>query len=66
MNHQYTAKIYYEKEEVSQKSGDDIEELYIWMLTYDNGHGSCCRTHGEIIDNQTQTVVRKFKKSPIE
>nr|WP_028372230.1 hypothetical protein [Legionella lansingensis] len=64
MNHQYTAKVYSEDAEVAQKTGDDLEELYIWMLTYNNGHG--CGTHGEVIDNQTQEVVRTFKKSPIE
>ncbi|KTC77085.1 hypothetical protein [Legionella brunensis] len=64
MNHHYTAKIYSDCEEMAQKTGNDIEELYVWMLTYDNGGG--CGTHGEIIDNITQEIVRKFKKSPIE
>ncbi|WED43487.1 hypothetical protein [Legionella cardiaca] len=63
MNHHYTAKIYSTDEEIAQKLGNDIEELYLWMLTYDNGG---CGTHGEIIDNITQEIVRKFKKSPIE
>ncbi|CEK09748.1 hypothetical protein [Legionella hackeliae] len=64
MNHHYTAKIYSNNEEIAQKSGDDIDDLYIWMLTYHNGNG--CGTHGEIFDNITEEVVRKFKKSPIE
>jgi hypothetical protein len=66
MNHQYTAKIYSEDKEIAQKSGNDVEELYIWMLTSDNGRTPSSGTHGEIIDNHTQIVIRKFKKSPIE
>lgn len=61
MNHQYTAKIYSTDKEIARKSGDDIEELYIWMLTYENG--GCCGSHGEIFDNITEEVVRKFKKA---
>ncbi|ASQ46881.1 hypothetical protein [Legionella clemsonensis] len=64
MNHHYTAKIYSKDAEIERKSGDDVEELYLWMLTYVNGKG--CGTHGEIFDNITEEVVRTFKKSPIE
>lgn len=64
MEYQYTATIYLENEELAQKTGNDVEELYIWMLTYENSYG--CGTHGEIIDSQTQAIVKTFKKSPIE
>lgn len=64
MNYYYTAKIYSVDEEIAQKSGNDLEELHIWMLTYETG--GCCGSHGEIIDNVTQEIVRRFKKSPIE
>ncbi|MDI9817932.1 MULTISPECIES: hypothetical protein [unclassified Legionella] len=64
MKYPYTAKIYSQDEVVAQKSGDDIEHLYLWMLTFANGFS--CRIQGEIIDNETKEIVRKFKESPIE
>lgn len=71
MSNMYTATIYAENLTVAQKSGDDIEALYAWMLVYNNGDSYRdtrvnCHFHGEIIDNVTKEIVRKFKKSTIE
>lgn len=64
MSSQYIAKIYSTDKELAEKDGNDVEELYVWMLTYDIGHG--CGAHGEIIEIETQSVVKTFTKSPIE
>ncbi|HHF7346612.1 TPA: hypothetical protein ACPSKE_001754 [Legionella feeleii] len=64
MSEHYTARIYCGAEEIAHKSGDDIEQLYVWLLAVANGpHGG---SHGEIIDNEKQEVVRQFKKRSVE
>lgn len=62
MKHKYTAKIYLEKDEMMHNLGDDIDELYTWMLTL--AEGQFGNVHGEIVDNHTQEIVRKFRKAP--
>lgn len=62
MAFRYTAKIYFDEGEVAHESGDDIEELNNWMLI--KSQGKFGNLHGEIVDNKTQKVVRKFRKAP--
>jgi hypothetical protein len=62
MSDKYTAKVYYGNEEFIEKSSDDVEMLNEWMLVQANGKFG--DIHGEIIDNHTQKVVNKFRKSP--
>lgn len=62
MGQKYTAKIYLEKDELLNKSGDDLDGLYMWMLT--QAEGQFGNVHGDIIDNKTQEVVRQFRKAP--
>lgn len=62
MAFRYTAKIYFDKDEVSHESGDDIDELYNWMLS--KTQGKFGNFHGEVIDNKTKKVVKSFRKSP--
>lgn len=62
MAHRYTAKIYFDDDEVAHQSGDDIEELYNWMLM--KAQGKFGNLNGEIIDNKTGKVVKGFRKSP--
>ncbi|MHB1949792.1 MAG: hypothetical protein ACYCQI_16970 [Gammaproteobacteria bacterium] len=62
--YKYVAKIYFGSEEISNQSGNDVEALYVWMLTQANGNPS--DIHGEIIDNETSEVIRRFRKSPSE
>ena len=64
MSEHYTAKMYCGAEEIAQKSGDDIEQLYVWLLAAANGPNG--GSHGEIIDNETRQVVRHFKKRSVE
>lgn len=64
MKEKYTAKIYLEKDEMLHKCGDDLDALYTWMLTL--AEGKFGNVHGDIIDNTTQEVVRKFRKAPPE
>lgn len=58
----YTAKIYFDKDEVAHESGDDMDELYNWMLI--KTQGKFGNFNGEIIDNKTGKAVRSFRKSP--
>lgn len=62
MAFKYTAKIYVDKGEVAHESGDDLDELYNWMLT--KTQGKFGNFHGEIIEIKTGKVVRSFRKSP--
>ena len=64
MSEHYTAKMYCGAEEIAHKSGDDIEQLYVWLFGVANGPNG--GNHGEIIDNETQQVVRQFKKRSVE
>lgn len=60
----YTATIYGGDEILATNSSDDIEMLYLWMLTNDQClYGD---VHGQIIDNIDHEVVREFKKRSME
>jgi hypothetical protein len=58
----FTAKVYLGNDEVTHNSGDDADELYDWMLA--QSQGKFGDLHGELIDNKTNKVVRRFRKSP--
>lgn len=58
----YTAKIYFDEGEVAHESGNDVEELYNWMLL--KAQGKFGNFNGEIIDNKTHKVVKSFRKAP--
>ena len=62
MAFKYTAKIYFDQDEVAHESGNDIDELYNWMLL--KAQGKFGNFNGEIIDNKTGKVVKAFRKSP--
>jgi len=64
MTPNYTAKMYLDKDEILQNSGDDMDQLYTWMLA--QAEGKFGNIHGEVIDNMTQEVVRQFRKVPPE
>lgn len=64
MEHRYIAKIYLGDTEEETKNGDDIEILNNWMVSHINGNSNTL--HGEIIDNETKEIVRRFKKTPID
>lgn len=62
MEFKYTAKVYFDDEEVAHERGDDIDKLYNWMLT--KAQGKFGNLNGEIVDNKTGKVVKGFRKSP--
>lgn len=62
MAKKYLAKIFFGNNEFEDKSGDDLDELYAWMLS--NAEGKFGNIHGEVIDNQSKKVVKQFRKSP--
>lgn len=64
MTPNYTAKMYLDKDEILQNSGDDMDQLYTWMLA--QAEDKFGNIRGEVIDNVTQEVVRQFRKVPPE
>jgi hypothetical protein len=62
MAHRYTATIYFDEGEVAHQNGDNVEELYNWMLM--QTQGAFGNFNGEIIDTKTKKVVKSFRKSP--
>ena len=62
MPFRYTAKIYFDEGEVDHESGDDVDELYNWMLI--KTQGKFGNFNGEIIENKTGKVVKSFRKAP--
>ncbi|MFO9703130.1 hypothetical protein SDC03_00205 [Legionella pneumophila serogroup 1] len=64
MSEQYAAKIYCGADEIAQQSGENVDQLYVWMLTYVEKISG--KIHGEIIDNMTNQVVNQFNKQSIE
>ncbi|QMT59879.1 hypothetical protein [Legionella sp. PC997] len=64
MSKQFTANVYCKEARIATQTGDDLDQLYTWMLIQVNGHFDDIR--GEIIDNATNKTVRTFRKAPIE
>ena len=64
MNEQFTASVYCKEERIASQTGNDLEQLYTWMLIQVNGYFDDIR--GEIMDNKTKKIVRTFCKAPIE
>jgi hypothetical protein len=62
MPFRYDAKIYFDEGEVAHESGNDVDELYNWMLL--KTQGKFGNFNGEIIDTKTKKVVKSFRKSP--
>ena len=62
MAHKYTATIFCDKAEIAHESGDDVDELYTWMLI--KAQGQFGDLHGEIKDNKSNKIVKRFRKSP--
>lgn len=57
----FTAKLYCGKQEIDSHFGNDVDALYIWMLT--QVQGKFGDFSGSIVDNKTDEVVRSFRSS---
>ncbi|TAK73661.1 MAG: hypothetical protein EPO11_08060 [Gammaproteobacteria bacterium] len=64
MAFRYLAKVYVDNEEVAHESGNDVDELYNWMLT--KAQGKFENFSGEIIDQKTHQIVKSFRKAPLD
>lgn len=60
MSAKYLAKLFIGDLETLEKSGDNLEELHIWLLT--QASGKLGDVHGEVVDSTTQEVVKQFRK----
>lgn len=65
MKHSYLAKLYLGNNKSIDNAGDDLEQLYVWMLSQAAGENSD-DVHGEIIDNKTLETVRTFRKCTVD
>jgi len=61
MADRYTAKIYMGDNETTESTGNNADDLYTWMLT--QAQGKFGDIHGELIDNNTRAVIKRFRKS---
>lgn len=62
MAFRYVAKLFFDDREIAHENGNDIDELYTWMLIKtQNQFGNF---NGEILDKETGKVVKSFRKSP--
>jgi len=64
MKSKYTAKVYLDHSLLCQRDGEDVDELYSWMLI--ETQDKFGNHNGEITDNNTGKVVRCYRKSPVE
>jgi hypothetical protein len=64
LEHTYLVKLYLGDNEVIGNAGDDLEQLYVWMLS--QAGEILGDIHGEIIDNKTLEIVRQFRKCTVE
>ena len=64
MKHQYTAKMYLDDDEVIENSGDDLEQLSVWMD--EQAESAFSTIKGEILDNKTHEVIKRFEFNPPE
>lgn len=62
MGFRYTAKIYVDEVEIDHKEGNDVDELYHWMLV--KAQGKFGNLSGDVIDTKTNKAVKSFRKSP--
>ena len=58
----YTAKLFSDLQEIEQNSDNDLEKLHNWMLA--RAQGRFGDISGEITDNNSNKVVKRFRKSP--
>ncbi|HAT8803722.1 hypothetical protein DI119_15440 [Legionella pneumophila] len=55
----YTAKIYFDNFEITNHSGNDLDSLFIWMLT--QVQGKFGNLNGQITNNQTHLIEKEFR-----
>ncbi|KTD61344.1 hypothetical protein Lsan_1845 [Legionella santicrucis] len=57
----YTAKIYFDDIEINQSSGNNLDSLFIWMLTQQKGEFG--NYNGQITNNKTHLIEKEFRTS---
>lgn len=60
MNHKYTATLHLEDEGELMNEGNDIDELMLWMAEQAEVSSHNANIRGEVVDNATQNVVKRF------
>jgi hypothetical protein len=64
MKAKYTANAYCNEEKIATREGDEIEKLYAWLVLQADGNFG--DVHGEILDNKTLEVVKRFQKTYLD
>lgn len=55
----YTATIYFDEFEIIKHSGNDLESLFVWMLT--QAQGKFGNLSGKITNNRTKIIEKEFR-----
>lgn len=55
----YTAKIYFDDFEIMNRSGNDLEVLFIWMLS--QAQGELGNLSGQITNNKSKLIEKEFQ-----
>lgn len=59
MKHKYTAKVYISDDEIVETSGDNVEELILWMNS--QAEASFNDITGDIVDNKTHQIIKSVQ-----
>lgn len=55
----YTAKIYFDDSEITKRSGNNLESLFIWMLAQAQGQSG--NLSGQITNNKSKILEKVFQ-----
>ncbi|KTD58959.1 hypothetical protein Lsan_2459 [Legionella santicrucis] len=55
----YTAKIYFDDFEITKHSGNNLESLFIWMLT--QAQGELGNLSGQLTNNRSHLIEKEFQ-----
>lgn len=64
MKHHYTAKVYFDNDEMVENSGNDIDMLIEWMQS--QAEAKYGDIKGEITDNKAHQIVKSIQFSPTD
>lgn len=61
MKYKYTAKILLGDKVIMSDSGDDLDQLFVWLVTEATEHKEF--VNGVIYDNSNHKIIKRFHKS---
>ncbi|HCJ1069205.1 MULTISPECIES: hypothetical protein [Legionella] len=55
----YTAQLYFDNIKINNRSGNDLDSLFVWMLT--QAQGKLGNLNGKITNNKTHFLEKEFR-----